>query len=177
MWEESMSILADLLLEALGSVLVAEPSSDRAIVVTFSAGSCGLLIAAIWFLMTADPARQFARGHATLVGSLLCGAGGLLVSVLHLRRVPSDHLPALACLAVNLGAVMSLEMKRTAAPFFRSDVGDRLGEVPAVAAKVLSIVLALAVGMVFRLGQDDGSVLPRALTVTVGILDPNLNDM
>src|SRR6476660_3398201 len=68
-------------------------------------------------------------------------------------------------------------MKRTAAPFFRSDVGDSLGEVPAVATKVLSIVLALAVGLVFRLGEDDGSILPRALTVTIGVLDPDLDDM
>jgi hypothetical protein len=72
---------------------------------------------------------------------------------------------------------ISLKMKRTAAPFFRSDVGDSLGEVPAVATKVLSIVLALAVGLVFRLGEDDGSILPRALTVTLGVLDPDLNDM
>ena len=68
-------------------------------------------------------------------------------------------------------------MKCTAAPFFRSDVGDRLREVPAVAAKVLRIVLALAVGLVFRLAEDDGSILPRARTVTLGVLDPDLNDM
>jgi len=68
-------------------------------------------------------------------------------------------------------------MKRTVTPFFRRDVGDSFGEVPAVAIKVLSIVLALAVGLVFRLGQDDGSILPRALAVTYGILDPDLNDM
>ena len=68
-------------------------------------------------------------------------------------------------------------MKRTAAPFFRSDVGDGLSEVPPVPKKVLSIVLALAIGLVFRLGQDDGSVLPRALAVPVGILDSDLNSM
>jgi hypothetical protein len=73
--------------------------------------------------------------------------------------------------------ISSLKTKRTATPLFRSDVGDSFGEVPAVAIKVLSIVLALAVGLVVRLGQDGGSILPRALTVTYGILDPDLNDM
>ena len=68
-------------------------------------------------------------------------------------------------------------MKRTAAPFLRSDVGDSFGEVPAMATKILSVVLALAVGLALRLGQDDGSVLPRALAVRLGILDPDLNDM
>ena len=71
----------------------------------------------------------------------------------------------------------SLAVKRAAAPFFRSNVGNGLGEVPAVAVKVSSVVLALAVGVVFQLGQDDGSILPRALAVTPGILDPDLNDM
>ena len=67
-------------------------------------------------------------------------------------------------------------MKPTAAPFFRSDVGDRLGEVPAVTMKVLRVVLPLTAGMVLRLGEDDGSVLPRARTVTVGVLDPGVQD-
>ena len=40
----------------------------------------------------------------------------------------------------------SLEMKCTAAPFLRSDVGDSFGEVPAMATKVGSVVWALAVG-------------------------------
>ena len=68
-------------------------------------------------------------------------------------------------------------MKRTAAPFFRSDIGDSFGEVPAVAVKVLSVVLALAVGLLLRFGQDDGSILSRALAVTLGIFDANLNDV
>jgi hypothetical protein len=40
----------------------------------------------------------------------------------------------------------SLKMKCTAAPFFGSDIGDGLRKVPAVAVKVLSVVLALAIG-------------------------------
>jgi hypothetical protein len=75
------------------------------------------------------------------------------------------------------GAIGSLNMKRTATPFFRGDVGDSLSEVPAVAIEILSIVLALPVRVVCRFGEDDGSILPRALTVTVGVLDADLNDM
>src|SRR4051812_42135945 len=71
----------------------------------------------------------------------------------------------------------SLEMKRPATPFFRRDVRDRFGEVPAVATKVLRIVLALAIGVVCRLGEGDGSMLPRTLAVTLRILDADLNDM
>jgi len=68
-------------------------------------------------------------------------------------------------------------MKLTAAPFLGSDIGDGFGEVPAVAVKVLSIVLALAIGMILGFGQDDGSVVPRAFAVTLGIFDTNLNDV
>ena len=50
------------------------------------------------------------------------------------------------------GRISSLDMKRTATPFFRGDVGDSLSEVPAVAMEVLSIVLALPVRLVFRFG-------------------------
>jgi hypothetical protein len=105
-YQDEMRILADLLLEGLGSIVFVEPSSDRAIVVTFGAGSFGLLVADIWFLMTADPAGQLAWGYAMFVGSVLWGAAGLLVSILHLRRVPSDYFLSLPCLAVTLGAVM-----------------------------------------------------------------------
>jgi hypothetical protein len=71
----------------------------------------------------------------------------------------------------------SLEMKRTAAPFLWRDVGERLREVPAVAMEVLGVVLALAVGLIGRLGQDDRAVLPRTLAVTFGVLNPDLDDV
>jgi len=71
----------------------------------------------------------------------------------------------------------SLKMKCTAAPFLGSDIGDGLGEVPAVAVKVLSVVLALAIGLVLGFGQDDGTVPPRTLAVTLSIFDANLNDV
>ena len=68
-------------------------------------------------------------------------------------------------------------MKCVAAPLFRSDIGDGFGEVPALPVKVLSIVLALAIGLILRLSQDDGSVLSRVLAVPLSILDANLNDL
>ncbi len=68
-------------------------------------------------------------------------------------------------------------MKCTPAPFFGSDIGNGLGKVPAVAVKVLSVVLALAIGLVLRFGQDDGTVLSRPLAVTLRIFDANLNDV
>jgi hypothetical protein len=48
-------------------------------------------------------------------------------------------------------------MKCTAAPFFGSDIGDGLRKVPAVAAKVLSVVLALAIGLVLGCSGLEGS--------------------
>ena len=68
-------------------------------------------------------------------------------------------------------------MKCTAAPFFGSDIGDGLRKVPEVAVKVLSIVLALAIGLVLGFRQDDGPVLARPLAVPLHILDANLNDV
>ena len=68
-------------------------------------------------------------------------------------------------------------MKGAVAPLFGSDIGDGFGEIPAVAVEVLSVVLALAVGLVLRFSQDDGSVLPRAFAVSFGIFDTNLNDV
>jgi len=68
-------------------------------------------------------------------------------------------------------------MKCTAAPFFGSDIGDGLCKVPVVTVKVLSIVLTLAIGLVLGFRQNDGTVLPRALAMTLGIFDANLNDV
>ncbi len=68
-------------------------------------------------------------------------------------------------------------MKCTAAPFFRSDIGNGLRKVPAVAVKVLSVVLALAVIVVLGLRQYGGTVLARALAVTLSIFNANLGDV
>jgi hypothetical protein len=73
------------------------------------------------------------------------------------------------------GWTASLKVKSAAAPLFWSDVGDGFGEVPAVAAKVLRIVLALAIGVVSRFTQDEGSALASALAVAAGIFDPDLD--
>jgi hypothetical protein len=68
-------------------------------------------------------------------------------------------------------------MKFTAAPFFGSDIGDGLRKVPAVAVKVLSVVLALAIRLILGFRQDGGSVLSRSVAVSLGIFDANLNDV
>ena len=41
--------------------------------------------------------------------------------------------------------------------------------------KILRIVLALAIGLVLGFGQDDGTILSRALAVTLSIFNANLN--
>ena len=68
-------------------------------------------------------------------------------------------------------------MKCTAAPFLGSDISDGFSEIPAVAVKVLSVVLALSIGLLLRFSQDDGTVPSRALAVTLSIFDANLNDV
>jgi len=68
-------------------------------------------------------------------------------------------------------------MKLTAAPLFWGHIGDCFGEVPAMAVKILSIVLTLAIWMILWFRQNDGSVPTRAFAVTNGIFDANLNDM
>jgi len=66
-------------------------------------------------------------------------------------------------------------MKRTAAPFLGSDIGDGFGEVPPVPVEVLGIVLALAIRMISGFAQDGGAVPACALAVAFGIFDANLD--
>ena len=68
-------------------------------------------------------------------------------------------------------------MKCATAPFLGSNIGNCFGEVPPMAKKILSIVLAFSIGMVLWFRQDDGTVPPRTLAVTVRIFDANLNDV
>lgn len=65
-------------------------------------------------------------------------------------------------------------MKFPAAPVLGSHVGDGFSEVPAVAVEILAVILALAVGMVFRFAQNHRSILPRSLAMTCGILNADL---
>jgi hypothetical protein len=69
------------------------------------------------------------------------------------------------------------KMKCTAAPFLGSNIGDGLGKVPAVAVKVLSVVLALAIRLVLGFREDGGTILSRALAVRLGIFDANLHNV
>jgi hypothetical protein len=119
-----------------------------------------------------DPAKSGQRGPSWPRGRQLFYLDGSRVMSVDLKLKIT-----LMRIGTQRTRIHSLEMKRTSAPFLRSDVGDGFGEVPAMATKILSVVLALAVGLALRLGQDDGSVLPRALAVPLGILDPDLNDM
>lgn len=99
-----MSILSDLLLDLLGGGI--GPSTDRGLVVTSAVGCVAFSIATVWLIATSpDPLRQPDWGVTILGGSLLCGAGGLMVSALHLRRSPSDRAFGSLCLASNLAAV------------------------------------------------------------------------
>lgn len=66
---------------------------------------------------------------------------------------------------------LALNVKCAAAPLFRSDIGDGFREIPAMAVKVLSVVLALAIGLILRFSQDEGSVLPGAFAVTFSIFN------
>jgi len=68
-------------------------------------------------------------------------------------------------------------MKCATAPVFGSDIGDGFGEVPAMAVKVLRVILTLAVGMIPGFGQNDGPILPRALAMCSSIFDANLNNV
>ena len=99
-----MSILIDLVVELLGGGI--GPSTDRGLVATFTCGSVALVSLCTWLLMTSpDPLREPAWGLGVYIGSILVGAGGALVSVLHLRRNPSDRPLARLCLAANGAAI------------------------------------------------------------------------
>ena len=92
------------------------------------------------------------------------------------RRGPALH-AVIELAAERQHLPHSLKMKCTTAPFFRGNIGDGFGEVPAVTVKVLSIVLALAIGLIYRFTQDEGTVPSRALAVPFRILDAYLNDV
>jgi len=68
-------------------------------------------------------------------------------------------------------------MKGTITPLFRSDIPDSFREVPVVPVKVLSIILALPIRMIFRFAQDDSPVPPCALAVAHCVFDANLNGL
>jgi len=62
----------------------------------------------VWLLVTSpDPLRQPDWGFAVLVCSMLFGAGGLLVSMLHLARNESERVLGLMCATVNTVAMAS----------------------------------------------------------------------
>ena len=68
-------------------------------------------------------------------------------------------------------------MKGATAPFFGGDIVNSFGEVPFVTVKILNVVLALAVGLLLRLVEDDGSILSRTLAVSDHIFDAHLDEL
>lgn len=99
-----MSLLIDLLLDVIGSGV--GPSTDRGLVATFSAGSIALTAVTAWLVVTShDPITQPEWALTVLAGSILCGAGGVLVSLTHLRRNESDRLFGFLSLTLNSAAV------------------------------------------------------------------------
>jgi hypothetical protein len=115
------------------------------------------------------------RWLITFPSELRSASAGMSVHLTGLRNAGVSTLGLDTADTSTDGWVDSLKMKCTTAPFFRSDIGDSFGEVPVVAVKVLSIVLALAIGVLLRFSQDGGSVPSRALAMTLGIVDANLN--
>jgi hypothetical protein len=99
-----VSLLADLLLELMESAV--EPSTERGLVAAFTAGSIVLAAVTAWLVMTfPDPLREPEWGLGVLASAVLCGAGGVLVSILHLRRNESDRLFGVLSLILNAGAM------------------------------------------------------------------------
>jgi hypothetical protein len=67
-------------------------------------GSLGLSVAALWLVIgSAEPARSVWR-VVVPCGCLLCGAAGLLLCGLHLRRT-DDRWFGIVCLVPNLAGV------------------------------------------------------------------------
>lgn len=99
-----MSLITDLLLDLIGSGV--GPSTDRGLVATFSARSVLLATLTVWLVMTfPDPIGQSEWGLAVFAGAVLCGSGGILVSLLHLRRNGSDRPFGFLSLTLNAAAV------------------------------------------------------------------------
>ena len=81
------------------------------------------------------------------------------------------------CATVAFHTPDSFQVKCATAPFLGGNIGNCFGEVPPMATKILSVVLAFSIGMVLWFRQDDGTVPPRTLAVTARIFDANLNDV
>ena len=76
---------------------------------------------------------------------------------------------------LKLRARSLFNVEGVVAPFFGGDILDSFCEVPAVAVKVLNVILALAVGMLCGLCQDHGAILTRSLAMAFCIFDADLN--
>jgi hypothetical protein len=92
----------DLILSAGG------PSTDRGLVATLSGGSIVLAAVTVWLVTTfPDPISEPEWGLAVFACAMLCGACGLMVSVLHLRRSESDRLFGVLMSMINVAAMVT----------------------------------------------------------------------
>jgi hypothetical protein len=104
-----MSLLADILADLLGSAL-GVPSSERGLVAMLAVAAflCGVatIVAAT---ISEDLLRGPLWGTGTLIGSILFGAGGLMLSTLHVIRNEHERVFGGACLAASVaGPLMPL---------------------------------------------------------------------
>jgi hypothetical protein len=99
-----MRVLSELLLNIAFSGLA--PSSDRGTVALSSTGAVLGGSAAAWLLVTsADPLSNPAWGIDALAGSIAWGVGGVLLTLLYMRRNRSDRLFGIVNVMINTAAV------------------------------------------------------------------------
>src|SRR6266540_3981094 len=105
MMSDLMGDLVLLLLRLLGGGL--EASSDRGLVAIFAAGSLASFGWTTWLLTTSpDPLKSPAWAPFVLVGSIVVGAAGMLVSALHLWRNDTGRALGLVSLIANVAALV-----------------------------------------------------------------------
>jgi hypothetical protein len=102
-----MSLLTDILADLLGSALEIGPSTDRGLVAMFAVAAflCGgaTVIAAT---ISPDFLRGPLWGIGTLIGAILCGAAGLMLSTLHVIRNEHERVFGGWCLAASVAGPM-----------------------------------------------------------------------
>ena len=100
-----MSILIELLLELFGGGI--GPQSDRGLVATLGAASVALALATVWLVATSpNPFGAPPWGIWVMAGSILVGAAGVVVSLLHLRRSHADRIFSVMCLSANVASIV-----------------------------------------------------------------------
>lgn len=68
-------------------------------------------------------------------------------------------------------------MEGAVAPIFWGNIGNCFSEIPTVPKKIPSVILAFAIWVLCRFGNNDRAVLPRTFAVTPSIFDSDLSDV